>query len=51
MAGDLWTYEERETLRRLALERRPAGDVARELGRTYDAVRKQAKRLGLELPN
>lgn len=46
-----WNEAEDQQLRALIVARRPAGEIARELGRTVDAIRGRAAHLGLLIPS
>lgn len=44
-----WSEEDDAEFRRLAAERQPPGEIARQLGRTIDAVRGRAVHLDIVL--
>lgn len=49
-SGKLWTRDENKTLERLAHDANvPTKNIARDLGRTVNAVRSQAQRHGISL--
>lgn len=48
--GERWSREDVKTLRQLARDRNVATpEIAKELGRTVDAVRAEAQRKGISL--
>lgn len=48
-AGQAWTSEEVQTLRKLARENTPTRVIGLKLGRTEEAVRAKASELGISL--
>lgn len=47
----VWSEADDAELHRLVAARQPTGEIARQLGRTIDAVRGRAVHLGLALPS
>lgn len=50
-SGKLWRADDDAELRRRIAARQPPAVLARELGRTQDAIRGRAAELGLMLPS
>lgn len=46
-----WSEDDDAELRRLVEARQPPSEIARQLGRTIDAIRGRAAHLGLVLPS